>query len=199
MIGRTLPLGLGLALALALACGGDDGGPTTGTDGGSSSTTGMAGSTGSTGEVTTSGTGSTTAADDSGGRVVSFGGECKMAADSFPLNQECMSYSYVDGNLSITHGNAALNCCVDQVDVTFEVVGDAIKIAVAEAEGFSPCDCNCLFNVDYQFDMLPVGTYTVTLENPYVPMGDAPLSQQLNLAMTPIGLVCADRSAYPWM
>lgn len=195
MIARLLPLGL----ALVLACGGGDGDTSTGTDGGSTSSTGAAGSTGSTGEVTTSSTGTTAAVDDSGGHVVSFGGQCKMAADSFPLDQECMSYSYVDGGLTITHGNAALNCCAKDVAVAFEVVGDAIDISVAEAEGYTPCDCNCLFNVDYAFDMLPVGTYTVTIKNPYVPMGDAPLSQQLNLAMTPIGQVCVDRSAAPWM
>lgn len=201
MFGRIIPLGL----ALALACGGGD--PSTGTDGGSSTTSGAPGTTGSTGVVTTSGatsgatsgTGSTGAVDDSGGRVDMFAGECKDSDATFPLDQECMSYSYVDGGLTITHVNAALNCCVEQVDAAIKVVDTAIEIAVTEAEGFMPCNCNCLFNVDYVFDALPVGTYTVTLASPYVPMGDPPLTHELNLQTTPIGAICVERSAYPWM
>ncbi len=194
MFARTTLLGL----ALLLACG-DSGGTSTDTDGGASSSTGAPGSTGSTGAPTTSGSSGTTAAvDDSGGYLGPFSAMCKMDADNYPSTQECYGYSYVNGNLTITHGNAALNCCVKNVVPTFEVVGSEITITLAEDPDYTPCDCNCLFNVDYQFDMLPVGDYTVTVVGPNVPMGDPPLTQLLNLAMTPIGQVCADRSAMPW-
>ena len=193
MLARTSLLGL----ALLLACGGE--GTTTGTDSSTGSSSGEPTSTGSTSGVTTSGSsGTTAAADDSGGHLVSFTPMCKMEPDNYPTTQECFGYSYVDGNLTITHGNAALNCCVKNVIPTFEVVDNNITITLAEDPDFTPCGCGCLFNIDYQFDALPVGDYVVTVNGPYVAMGDPPLTQLLTLAMTPIGQVCVDRSGQPW-
>ena len=198
----TGPLGswsLTLTLALALApaaCSSDDGGSATeaSTSGGSTSEASTSTST-SGGETET---GTSGMVDDSGGRLVEFGGECKMMEGAAP-DQECMAYSYVGGVLTIEHKNLAANCCVKGLEATFTVVQEvSVGAVVSEAPGYEPCDCNCLFDATYAFDAIDPGTYQVIVAGPITPAGDPPLGAVLNLASTPIGEVCAPRTSYPW-
>ena len=190
-----------LALALALApvgCTSDDGGSATEASTTSTSTATSEASTSTSGGETETESGTSGAVDDSGGRLVEFGGECKMMEGAAP-DQECMAYSFVGGVLTIEHKNLAANCCVKGLEATFTVVqGVSVGAVVKEAPGYEPCDCNCLFDAEYAFDAIEPGTYQVIVAGPITPAGDPPLGAVLNLASTPIGEVCSPRTSYPW-
>jgi hypothetical protein len=194
---RSLTLGA----TLALGCSGDDSG------GSASESTSTSTSTSTSGESTTDATtdasatdGGTTAMDDGRADVVPGALACKMAMmfDPFPADQECFGYSYVGGALTITHGNGAFNCCVKTIEIASAVSDAAIELWPSEGPDFEPCLCTCAFDVDYVISGLAVGIYTITMHGLYVPENDPPLTATVDLAMTPIGQICAPRSGMPW-
>lgn len=127
---------------------------------------------------------------------MSVGDEC-LEMQEPQIVQECVEYSYDGvGALTLKHLNAAFNCCPEGVDAEFVITEDAVMVTTTEAEGL--CDCLCLFDLEYAVVDLAPGTYTITVDGLYVPDGDAPVSAEVDLVTTPEGMICADRSDYPW-
>jgi hypothetical protein len=114
-----------------------------------------------------------------------------------PTNQDCFEYTY-DGadNLSITHYNAGFNCCPGEISANITIEGNTITIE--EMEETSMCDCQCLYNLDYEFSNLSPGTYTITFVEPYIRPEDPVLEGTIDLNGSGSDILCVMRYFYPW-
>jgi hypothetical protein len=139
--------------------------------------------------------------NDPWGRVVDFTG-CKEAtgttqADETPFDLDCVEYQYIgDGILLIAHVNAGFNCCTEEVTAEITVENDTITIV--EAEIGAPCDCICLFDVNYEIQNLTPGRYVIKIIGLYVQPEDDPLQFVTDLTVYPVGWYCVERYYYPW-
>lgn len=135
----------------------------------------------------------------------------KVAADSCktpyeqlhgtaPNYQDCVEFAYnLQGTLLIRRFNAAFNCCPDSFGVDVDVKDGVITITESEFLT-NPCDCLCLYDLDYSISGLEAGTYTIRVVEPYVEVanGDGLLQFQLDFKLTPAGQFCVYRMDYPW-
>jgi hypothetical protein len=111
-------------------------------------------------------------------------------------NIDCMIYSYDGvGTLVLHHINAGLNCCVEEFAVDFDITGDSITITEYD-EGI--CDCNCLYNMDFEIINLPPGAYTITVNEPLRHPDDTVLQFEMDLTSATSGVFCVRRYFYPW-
>ncbi len=110
--------------------------------------------------------------------------------------EDCIEYEY-DGEsiLTMQHINAGFNCC-PEIEIVFHFEGSVITIEQIELEGL--CDCDCLFNLDYQIENLTPGQYTITVIEPYTIEGDDPLEFDVDLSTATTGSYCVYRYHYPW-
>jgi hypothetical protein len=76
------------------------------------------------------------------------------------------------------------------------VAKNIIRIEENELEGL--CDCDCLFDLDYEIRNLDPGTYVIQVIEPYLEEGDEKLEFEVDLISAPTGAYCVDRSHYPW-
>ena len=111
-------------------------------------------------------------------------------------DETCIEWNYsVDGVFSFTHYNAGFNCCTD-VTAQFNLEANVITVQVAESGDW--CHCLCLFDIDYVLGEIPAGIYTLNIQEPYLPEGDAPLVFVIELDGESSGSFCVDRTRYPW-
>jgi hypothetical protein len=131
---------------------------------------------------------------------------CKVFAgdgpDGFtPPLQTCFIFSY-DGvdTLRVSRVNAAFNCCPDSLFV--EVALDDSTITITEKEDLTGggCYCLCLFDLDYTIAGVPPGSYRIRVVEPYRDTNETnpALQFSVDLAITPSGTFCVQRSGYPW-
>jgi hypothetical protein len=127
-------------------------------------------------------------------------------ADGVPINgaeismaDECLRYQYDSDQqiLYLHHINAGFNCCA--IPTLEEIRIPAGQIEIITNEGPSAfCDCNCLFDVDYEIHDLLSGIYTVSITSFYVWSDDPPSEFTIDLDNSPEGLLCLPRGHYPW-
>ena len=112
-------------------------------------------------------------------------------------SQECVEYVY-DGKsaLRLKHVNAGFNCCPGTVSADIQVLGGEIRIR--EKESSSLCDCNCLYDLDYEFTGVAPGITRISVVGPYQPEGDPPLEFLVDLGGAASGSFCVERTRYPW-
>jgi hypothetical protein len=111
--------------------------------------------------------------------------------------QDCFTYRLAEGNvLLLTHVNAGFNCCPGDITAGISIANDTITIVEHESE--SACRCLCLYDLDYRFENIQAGTYTIRFVEPYRPDADDPLQATIDLAAAPSGTCCVERTAYPW-
>jgi len=124
----------------------------------------------------------------------------KLAIDGEdPSSVDCVEWTYAgDGTLAVTHVNAGLNCCPGTIAAEIEIIGSAIAITEREGDDAEPCDCLCLFDLDYEFSGLSAGPCTLTFHEAYLPSGAAVLTVTIDLATEPEGSFCVSRDTYPW-
>jgi hypothetical protein len=60
------------------------------------------------------------------------------------------------------------------------------------------CDCDCLFDLEYEITGLPPGDYQISVIEPYLPGGDLNLTLTIELSPGTDGIHCVDRNGYPW-
>lgn len=110
---------------------------------------------------------------------------------------ECLEYEY-DGRsvLRLKHVNAGFNCCPGTISADIEIASG--RIFIRESESSSLCDCNCLFDLDYEVVLLAPGLYRIEVVGPYQPSGDPPLEFLADLTGPSSGSFCVKRSRYPW-
>lgn len=135
------------------------------------------------------------------GRLVGRTG-CKSfgtpgAAPAPAPSRECVEYDY-DGRglLKLKHVNAGFNCCPGTISATVEVSnGD---ILIKERESSSLCDCDCLYDVDYEIAGLAGGTWRISVVGPYQPEEGPALEFLVDLSQASSGSYCVERTRYPW-
>ncbi len=127
-------------------------------------------------------------------------GSCKTGKgtlDDPTSSEDCVDWSFEDGTLSINHINAGFNCCpIILADITIE--GNLITISEIDSLDGGGCDCNCLFDVNYEITGLQAGVYHLVVDEPYRQNPDEPIDFMLDLSATPSGRHCEDRTVYPW-
>lgn len=125
--------------------------------------------------------------------------EMKTAeVDTIPNTQSCIEYTY-DGvsRLHVRHINGGFNCCPVFV-AEFSIDGDLITITEIDSLYMGGCDCECLFDVDYELTGVMPGVYTLHVDEVTILPGDDPLEGQIDLTSATSGIFCVERQHYPW-
>lgn len=126
-----------------------------------------------------------------------FGASGLGAATAPTSSQECVDYDYDGrGGLKLKHVNAGFNCCPGTISATIDISGGSVRIN--ERESSSLCDCDCLYDLDYEIAALAPGLYRISVVGPYQPEGDPPLEFFADLTHASSGSHCVERTRYPW-
>jgi len=111
--------------------------------------------------------------------------------------EECAEYFYDGhGNLKLKHINAAFNCCPGTISA--DIIVEPGEILIKEKESEAICDCNCLFDIDYEIIHLKPGVYRISIKNLYQPPDEPPLEFVVSLKEPTSGTFCVPRKKYPW-
>ena len=139
---------------------------------------------------------------DSLGRLTGYS-DCKSGglATSLtgrPTGEDCIEYDHDSvSTLLLTHVNAGFNCCPDSLTAEIRITEDSIIISETELLT-NPCDCLCLFDLDYEITNLPPGTYTIRVNELNLQEGDEILEFTVDLSASPSDEHCLSRNHYPW-
>ncbi|MBD3178891.1 MAG: hypothetical protein GF417_04430 [Candidatus Latescibacteria bacterium] len=138
--------------------------------------------------------------EEPAGVMIDYSG-CKSAITEIsdvevPGCLDCVLCLYTGNTLTLKHLNAGFNCCPEELLADITVSNDTIRIVEIETEGL--CDCNCLFDLEYEFSNIDPGEYTVIIEEPYRCPEDEPMVFELELPCLPNFCHCEKRSCYPW-
>jgi hypothetical protein len=121
----------------------------------------------------------------------------QAAETSRVASQECVEYIF-DGKsvLRLKHVNAGFNCCPGTVSADIQITAGGIRIK--EKESSSLCDCNCLYDLDYEFVGVAPGIYRILVIGPYQIESEPPLEFLIDLSGAASGSYCVERTHYPW-
>ena len=126
--------------------------------------------------------------------------DCKntVLTDTTPNNLDCIEYSYNNDNgiLRLKHINAGFNCCPGKITADISINNDAIIIN--EKEQSAGCHCNCLFDIEYEFNNLDSWTFRIVVVEPYRPVSENVLEFNVDLKAQSSGKFCVERKNYPW-
>ena len=109
----------------------------------------------------------------------------------------CIEYSYDAENkkLLLKHINAGFNCCPEKIYGDVGFVDDSVIIQESEKDGL--CDCNCLYNLEFELTGISKKAYVVCLIEPYA--GDQEeIAIRIDLTENTQGSYCVVRKGYPW-
>jgi hypothetical protein len=119
-------------------------------------------------------------------------------ANDIPTDMSCIDWQYLTNNvLRMKHINAAFNCCPGDISADITIRSDTITIV--ERESQSMCDCQCLYDLEFEFRNIEPRPYLVKVLEPYAPPGAEKLEFLLDVTAFPSGIKCAYREYYPWM
>ena len=93
---------------------------------------------------------------------------CKKEITSTTIRapeEEKFTYKYQDNILYLFHENASYNCCIEEIAITMEVVGNTINIYEDERLEGSGCRCLCTYDLTTKIGCLEPGTYEVKFFN----------------------------------
>ncbi|MFC2135220.1 hypothetical protein ACFLTH_11435 [Bacteroidota bacterium] len=113
-----------------------------------------------------------------------------------PSHQDCIEFRFDStGVLWLTHVNGAFNCCPSDITADIQISGN--RITITEHEADAPCDCICLYDLEYRILNLPIASYQVEVIGMY--LGDTlPLQFEMDLTQSANGIYCINRDIYPW-
>lgn len=123
---------------------------------------------------------------------------CKHFIFAEESDDDCIDYSWSNNMLTIQHINAGFNCCPEKISITTEVHGDTLIIRESELLT-NPCDCNCLYDLNYQLNNILPGKYIIKVEEPYIKQSDTLIIFAVDFSKQPAGKHCVKRSSYPWV
>jgi hypothetical protein len=129
--------------------------------------------------------------------------ECKSSGKSEIIEAEtpdtltCIDYSYnsTEKVLSIKHINTAFNCCPGEIECNISLKGDTIVIN--ESETSSLCDCNCLYDLEFEIKNVEKIIYLLKLVEPYAG-NEEKILFEVNLSKDTAEKWCITRKGYPW-
>jgi len=120
--------------------------------------------------------------------------------DTVERTKDMIEYFYDTSTriLKIKHYNAAFNCCPGKIHG--EIVSDSFNIIITEIEkANNPCDCSCLYDLEYQIDNLAPGQYSLQIIEPYLTAPDEALKFIIDLKNTTYDTLSKLRTNYPWL
>jgi hypothetical protein len=136
-----------------------------------------------------------------GGSLVNHS-SCKSSKSGLILNDvpdsiSCINYMYDKDSktLSLSHLNAGFNCCPESLYCKISINADTIMIE--EFEKNNACDCNCLFDLDYELSGVEKKSYFLKFTEPYA-LDQEPLLFEIDLSAQIEGSYCVTRTQYPW-
>lgn len=114
-----------------------------------------------------------------------------------PDTLSCVEYLYDPSSkqLSLTHINAGFNCCPGEINCTATMSGDTIVIE--ESETAPLCDCDCLFDLDFDISHVETSAGFLKIIEPYW-SGAGSIEFEIALKEEPSGDWCSTRKNYPW-
>ncbi len=120
---------------------------------------------------------------------------CKTFKSLVDKNQDCIEYQTADSNyLKINRINVAFNCCIDNVKIHTSIDQDWV-ITVKETEICpQPCDCICLYDLEYTIGPLEYGTYLLQIVEEYADT----MTVEFKFSGSTQGSYCELRDGYPW-
>ena len=123
---------------------------------------------------------------------------CKSHFIFFPgSNRDGIEYSYANNIINIRHINAGFNCCPAGFHYNLKKTSDSLIIS--ESEITPPaCNCNCLYDLEYNLKDITSGTYIIRIVEPYVIPQDTLLEFKANISVNPSGKFYVGRIGYPW-
>jgi len=124
-------------------------------------------------------------------------GDKQSGNTAYSLTEDCIQYNYDGiGRLTLKHINAAFNCCPGNIEADL-ILGSG-TITIIEKEQTQSCSCLCLYDLDYQFDNLTPGVYTIRIVEPYIQDTEGILQITIELKNSESGSLCVPRNIYPW-
>lgn len=122
---------------------------------------------------------------------------CKSHFIIFPGSDiDAVEYSWNNSILHIKHINAGFNCCPDGFGFSLNKKTDTLIIT--EFEHAALCNCNCLYDLEYDLVNITGQAYFIRIIEPYLPSGDTVLEFTADLSTKPSGNFSVKRSGYPW-
>ncbi len=120
-------------------------------------------------------------------------GELISVADTL----SCVKYEFIaaDKFLRIKHINAAFNCCPGEI--TSEINFNKDTLIIKEKESESLCDCNCLYDLEFEAGEIPDNTFILKIVEEYQ-TGEEELVFEININEDTNGEFCVTRKDYPW-
>ncbi|MCU0286629.1 MAG: hypothetical protein MUF15_09540 [Acidobacteria bacterium] len=110
--------------------------------------------------------------------------------------QDCLEFKYNGSNtLGLKHSNAYFNCCPNNIFAEFTFNDN--QIIITEKESASLCYCICYYDLYYQIQNIPPGTYTIRIMEPYLAAGDPVMEFTLELFSAVEDTRCIERGS-PW-
>lgn len=135
------------------------------------------------------------------GRITSYS-DCKNLKSKDSLSevektQSCIEYNY-DSNkkkLHLKHINAGFNCCPG--NLYCEISSSNNTIIIQEFEENPLCNCDCLFDIEFEIDRIEKRDYYLKIIEPYC-ADQEKLFFELKLESNSSGIYCVIRNLYPW-
>ena len=114
-----------------------------------------------------------------------------------PSSQSCLEYSYDAANkvLRLKHINAGFNCCPDSLYC--HVAFNQDTIIISEFEESALCNCDCLFDLEFEVSGVEMQPCQLKLIEPYASDQDK-IVFGINLIIDQEGTFCVFRTQYPW-
>lgn len=114
-----------------------------------------------------------------------------------PDTLSCIEYEFDGDNniLTLKHINSAFNCCPGLITCNVSSRNDTILIV--ESEEQSPCDCDCLYDLDIEINGITTTQYFIQFDEPYIRNQEV-LDFQIDLSKNTQGEHCVKRIKYPW-
>ena len=121
--------------------------------------------------------------------------DCKSLNSLKSVKQDCVEYQTINGNyLRIKRINIAFNCCIDGVLVLVKDTQNK-EIIIHETEIIStPCDCICLYDIEYTLGPLDYGIYSFQIVEQYADT----MKFEVMFTSSTNGEYCEERNSYPW-
>jgi len=96
---------------------------------------------------------------DDGPEVSSFSvAQCQGDTGSMPTGDDALSASVSDGVIDVEHLAVTGNCCPEGWDIGVVVDGSELDVWYY---GDGDCDCECLYDLEYQITGVESGTWTL--------------------------------------
>ena len=114
-----------------------------------------------------------------------------------PDTLSCVKYDYEPstGKLILTHRNAGFNCCPDSIYGLVSLSNDTILIEEKELYGL--CDCDCLYDLNFEITGIEAKVYIIRFVEPYWRQEEK-LIFEVDLSSQPVDSLCMTRTYYPW-